>query len=148
MKGLTQLSFISLTRALEYREQKEAKKPRLALKKGNIIGESPAIKQCLDLMARAARNPRVVAKLSGLYRHGGPPAAIDDLRPWIADALELFGPDRLLWGSDWPVCLLAAGYREWIQAARELLSPLPKADRDKIFGLNAARFYGLKGYLR
>ena len=45
---------LSLTRALEYREQKEAKKPRLALKKGNIIGESPAIKQCLDLMARAA----------------------------------------------------------------------------------------------
>ena len=45
---------LSLKRALEYREQKEAKKPRLALKKGNIIGESPAIKQCLDLMARAA----------------------------------------------------------------------------------------------
>ncbi len=51
---------LSLTRALEYREQKEAKKPRMVLKTENIIGESPAIKQCLDMMAQAASSDKNV----------------------------------------------------------------------------------------
>ena len=64
-----------------------------------------------ELMTRAASNPLVVAKLSGLYRQGdGPPATDDDIRPWIADAIEVFGPDRLLLGSDWPVAESAGGY--------------------------------------
>ena len=79
-----------------------------------------------ELMARAATNPRVVAKLSGLYRAGdGPPPGDDDLRPWIADAIELFGPDRLLVGSDWPVAESAGGYRSVtgsvIRVVRDLL---------------------------
>ena len=64
-----------------------------------------------DLMAPGRRNPRVVAKLSGLYRHGpGPAAGVDDVRPWISDAIELFGPERLLVGSDWPVAEVEGGY--------------------------------------
>jgi L-fuconolactonase len=60
-------------------------------------------------------------------------------------ALDLFGPDRLMWGSDWPVCLLASSYQRWADAARELLAPLSRADRAKVFGGTAARVYGLKG---
>ncbi|HEY5785705.1 MAG TPA: amidohydrolase family protein [Microlunatus sp.] len=99
-----------------------------------------------QLMARAASNPRVVAKLSGLYRQGdGPPATDDDIRPWIADAIEVFGPDRLLVGSDWPVAEIAGGYLSVtgtvIRVVRDLL-----ADRDaaRVLAGTATEVYGLE----
>jgi L-fuconolactonase len=98
-----------------------------------------------ELMARAASNPRVVAKLSGLYPAGkGPTPGDDDLRPWIADAIELFGPDRLLVGSDWPVAEGAGGYRavlgSVIRVVRDLL---PDADAARVLAGTATRVYGL-----
>jgi L-fuconolactonase len=68
-----------------------------------------------------------------------------DLRPYVNVALELFGPERLMFGSDWPVCLLASSYRDWIDTLRDLLSPLSKPERARIFGGTAKEFYGLKG---
>ena len=98
-----------------------------------------------ELMARAATHPRVVAKLSGLYRAGdGPPAGDDDLRPWIADAIELFGPDRLLVGSDWPVAESAGGYRpvtgSVIRVVRDLLDDSAAA---RVLAGTATAVYGL-----
>lgn len=98
-----------------------------------------------DLMAQAAQNPLVSAKLSGLYREGGgPPAAEDDLRPWIADAIELFGPERLLVGSDWPVAEVAGGYQPVfgtvIATVRSLLDDAGAA---QVLAGTAARVYGL-----
>ncbi|MFC7555964.1 amidohydrolase family protein [Pseudoroseomonas wenyumeiae] len=61
--------------------------------------------------------------------------------PFAALALELFGPDRLLWGSDWPVLRLAGSYPQWWQATAELLAAQPEAARDAILGGNAARIY-------
>lgn len=95
-------------------------------------------------LATLAREPNVVAKLSGLVteadRQHWTPA---DLRPYAETALEAFGPDRLMLGSDWPVCLLAGTYAEVMDAADSLLDGLTPAERDAVRGGTATRVYGL-----
>ncbi len=66
-----------------------------------------------------------------------------DLRPYVDYALELFGPERLMFGSDHPVCLLAASYDRVLDSFQEILKDLSAEDRAQVFGANAARFYGL-----
>jgi L-fuconolactonase len=66
-----------------------------------------------------------------------------DLQPYVDHILEVFGPDRLLFGSDWPVCLLAASYDQVLDAARETLASLGADGRAKVLGGTAARVYGL-----
>jgi L-fuconolactonase len=100
----------------------------------------------IDEFRAAARFPNVHCKLSSLVTQADWKRwTVADLRPYVHVALDLFGPDRLMWGSDWPVCLLASSYQRWMNAARELLAPLSNSDRSKILGGTAARFYGLKG---
>jgi L-fuconolactonase len=67
----------------------------------------------------------------------------DDLAPYVDHVLERFGPGRLIFGSDWPVCLLAATYAEVVDAARGLTEGLGDAERQAIFGENARRIYRL-----
>ena len=69
------------------------------------------------------------------------PRSVDDLRPYVAHLLACFGPERLLWGSDWPVATLAAAYDQWLAAAERLTATLTPAERAAIFGGNAARIY-------
>jgi len=96
-----------------------------------------------DLAALAAR-PNVVAKLSGLVTEARWDAWFTaDLRPVTDHALDVLGPDRLLWGSDWPVCLLAAGYGRWLAATDELLAPLSPDERAAVRGRTALTTYGL-----
>jgi L-fuconolactonase len=66
-----------------------------------------------------------------------------DLRPYVQIALEAFGPDRLMFGSDWPVCLLAGSYRRVFEALREVLGPLSEDERAHIDHRTAREFYGL-----
>jgi L-fuconolactonase len=91
-----------------------------------------------------ARLPNVVCKLSGLVTEADPatwtPAA---LRPYVDHLVSSFGPERLLFGSDWPVVKLAASYSRWLETALELLAPLSPAERDAIFSGNARRVYRL-----
>jgi L-fuconolactonase len=68
---------------------------------------------------------------------------VETLRRYVDHLLACFGPQRLLWGSDWPVVELGGGYRRWIHATDTLLSGLSAADREAILGGNAWRFYGL-----
>jgi L-fuconolactonase len=99
----------------------------------------------LDLIARAAENPRVFAKVSGLYPATGDMAdwTADDIRPYLEIALRLFGPDRLMFGSDWPISVLAGGYiRVWDELS-SLFGELPDAERAAVLGGTAARFYGI-----
>ena len=70
---------------------------------------------------------------------------LDDLRPYVAHVLEVFGPERLLFGSDWPVCLVAGSYRRVLDAAIALFAGLGEAQRDEIFGGTARRAYRLPG---
>ncbi|GGX83376.1 amidohydrolase family protein [Streptomyces fructofermentans] len=96
-----------------------------------------------DLRAFAAL-PNTVAKLSGLVTEAAPGAwTTGDLAPYAATALDAFGPHRLMFGSDWPVCTLAATYTEVARTARELTSHLPPADRNALFTTTATRVYGL-----
>lgn len=94
-------------------------------------------------MARAAACPGLHCKLSGLLTEAPPGAEAGTLRPWVAHLLAVFGPQRLIWGSDWPVLELAAPYARWLALTDALLAPLAEAERAAILGGNARRFYGL-----
>jgi L-fuconolactonase len=102
----------------------------------------------LSLWERAIRkvaaHASVYCKLSGMVTEADwtkwTPA---DLKPYLDVAMEAFGPDRLMFGSDWPVCLLAGSYRRVKEVVAEYLAEFPSATQNKIFGENAARFYGL-----
>jgi L-fuconolactonase len=65
------------------------------------------------------------------------------IRPYLDVVFEAFGPDRLMFGSDWPVCLLAASYEEVCNLVTGYAAPLPEGQREKLFGGNAVAFYGL-----
>ena len=93
-------------------------------------------------MAQLAALPNVHCKLSGLVTEARPGWNVDDLRPYAAHVLDVFGPRRVIWGSDWPVVDLAGGYAAWLAASEALLAHLGQEDRDDIFGRNACRFYG------
>jgi len=97
------------------------------------------------LIAAAAASPNVFAKLSGLYPASGDrePWTVDDLRAAFDRALELFGPDRLMFGSDWPICEVAGGYETVVGALFELISELRPHERDALRGGTATRCYRL-----
>ena len=67
----------------------------------------------------------------------------DDLRPFVASVVDWFGSGRLLFGSDWPVCLLAASYGGVVRGLEEAIGPLAPDDKARVFGLNAVEVYRL-----
>ena len=94
-------------------------------------------------MARLAARPRVECKLSGMVTEAGPGWTVERLTPYARHVLQVFGPERVMWGSDWPVLRLAADYAAWVDASEALLAHLAPAQRDAVFGSNARRFYGI-----
>ena len=95
-------------------------------------------------LAALARHPGVACKLSGLVTEASWTSwTPEHLRPYGRHALDVFGEDRLMFGSDWPVCGLAASYDEVVGAAEQVLPELAAESRSKIFGDNAVRTYGL-----
>ncbi|MER5211887.1 amidohydrolase family protein [Streptomyces sp. NPDC002838] len=93
-----------------------------------------------DLRALAAL-PNTVCKLSGMVTEADLASwTIDDLRPYADIVLDAFGPDRLMFGSDWPVCTLAATYGEVLDIAHQLTS---RHERTQLFETTATRVYGL-----
>ncbi|MFC3505610.1 amidohydrolase family protein [Micromonospora krabiensis] len=89
--------------------------------------------------------PNVTAKLSGLVTEADWAGwRVADLRPFVAEAVERFGPERLMFGSDWPVCRLAADYRTVLSALDEALPALSAAERAAVFGDTAVRAYRLR----
>ena len=92
-----------------------------------------------------AASPNVCCKLSGLVTEADwKNWSETDLKPYLDVALEAFGPDRLMFGSDWPVCLLAASYGRVKEVIENYIGDLSEGEKEKIFGLNAMRFYGAK----
>nr|WP_200886701.1 amidohydrolase family protein [Phaeacidiphilus oryzae] len=118
-------------------------KPRIA----EYGGDSPAglDREWADwLTGLAATGNLVAAKLSGLVTEASwQDWTLDGLRPYADAALESFGPDRLMFGSDWPVCRLAAPYVEVAEAAGALTAGLSTAEREAVFGGTARRVYGV-----
>ncbi len=92
----------------------------------------------------AAQYPNVFCKLSGMITEAAWTSwKPSDLKPYVEVAMECFGPDRLLFGSDWPVCTLAGRYQQVVDALNEALGPIGEEERNKIFGETAKRFYGI-----
>jgi len=91
-------------------------------------------------MARLARETPWCCKLSGLVTEAKADWQTGDLAPYVDHLLATFGPDRLMWGSDWPVVTLASNYRRWHEAAMTLV---PAEARDAVFGGTAPGFYRL-----
>lgn len=87
--------------------------------------------------------PHVHCKLSGLATEAAPDWNVATLKPYVEVLLEVFGPQRLMWGSDWPVLLLAGDYARWLDTAHELTAHLDEKQRTQIFGATAATFYGI-----
>jgi L-fuconolactonase len=100
-----------------------------------------------DLIEAAAQNPRVFAKVSGLYSAAGDSGSwtVAAIRPFFDRALEVFGADRLMYGGDWPISLLSGGYERVWAGLGELFATLEPAERDAILGNTATRFYGIAG---
>jgi L-fuconolactonase len=94
-------------------------------------------------MERLAALPQVECKLSGMVTEAGPGWTAAQLQPFARHVLRVFGPDRVMWGSDWPVVRLAASYAAWIEASEALLAHLDAPQREAVFHLNARRFYGI-----
>jgi L-fuconolactonase len=96
------------------------------------------------LIGELAARPNVTCKLSGLVTEAGTGWEKESFAPYVDRLLESFGPGRLMFGSDWPVCTLAASYHEVITLAAAILdAPLSKAELDGVFGANAVAAYGL-----
>jgi len=92
----------------------------------------------------AAAFPNVYCKLSGMITEADwRQWTAADLKPYVQTALECFGPERCLYGSDWPVCELAGTYQQVYDALHEALGPMSQADGNMIFGETARRFYRL-----
>ncbi|MGP4005261.1 amidohydrolase family protein [Streptomyces sp. 4N124] len=109
------------------------------------LGKPPIASGRQEPWASAVRTlaalPNTVCKLSGMVTEADPRSwTVDDLRPYADTVLDAFGPDRLMFGSDWPVCTLAATYGEVLSSARELTDP---SDRSRIFETTATRVYDL-----
>ncbi len=88
-----------------------------------------------------ARRPNVTLKLSGVTAYTGGPWTLDTLRPWIGHALHAFGPGRMVWGSDSPVCTLNSGLAEWVATSQALLSDLSGEERQAVLHGNARRVW-------
>jgi len=95
-------------------------------------------------MTELARCDNIAVKFSGLVTEVvARPWRVEDLAPYVDVVLSLFGAERVMFGSDWPVCQLTARYADVIDAARELTSELTASEKDALFGATAARWYAL-----
>lgn len=95
-----------------------------------------------DVRALAAR-PNTVCKLSGMAAEAGADWTTRALRPYADTVLEAFGPGRLMFGSDWPVCTLGSSYGEVVDTAHQLTDVLNETEREQFFGATASRVYGI-----
>jgi len=91
-----------------------------------------------------ARRPNAYAKISGMVTEADYRAwSGEQLRPYVDVALEAFGPSRLMFGSDWPVCLVACGYARWANLVRTFIEKLSPTEQADIMGNTARRAYQL-----
>ena len=90
------------------------------------------------------RDKNVIGKISGIIASGaGGKWSVENLAPIVNHTLDVFGPDRVVFGGDWPVCTLAATFRQWVEALRAIVADRPLEERRKLFHDNAVKFYRL-----
>ncbi len=94
-------------------------------------------------IAEIARRPNVVAKVSGVVAYSGEDWTVETLRPWVEHTIGAFGWDRVVWGSDWPVCTLGGGLSTWIAATHALIAGTSTDEKTKLLSANAKRVWRL-----
>ena len=96
-----------------------------------------------DGMAALAECPNVCCKLSGLLTEAGKSPHSSICKPWVDYVLKIFGTERILWGSDWPVLELAGDYQSWDDMCQTITDSLSLKQKENIYGNNAVRIYKL-----
>jgi L-fuconolactonase len=110
----------------------------------------PAIKgrehaEWREHMRHISRFQNVYCKVSGMVTEADwHQWRKEDFRPYLDTITEFFGPARMLYGSDWPVCLLAASYEQQLEIVQDYFSGFSPEEREQVFGLTAVKFYNLK----
>ncbi|MGH2562683.1 MAG: amidohydrolase family protein, partial [Thermomicrobiales bacterium] len=99
-----------------------------------------------EQMAELASLPNTVCKISGVLTEANLPSwTVGDVRPYVLHALEVFGEDRVVFGSDWPVVLGASSHQRWVNTLDDLTADLAGDAKRKLWAENARRFYRLDG---
>jgi len=112
---------------------------------GNPDVKQGAFKPWSQDIQRLAALPNIVCKVSGAATKADWNAwKAEQLKPYIAHVLATFGFERVLFGSDWPVCTLACSLRRWLEVLSELTSGCSRAERERLFSLNARKVYRLR----
>ncbi len=96
-------------------------------------------------MSAIAELPNVAAKISGVVAYAGENWTVDDLRPFVEHTIAAFGWDRVVWGSDWPVCTLTADLSRWVAATHEIIGGASDDEKSKLLHRNAERIYRIDG---
>jgi L-fuconolactonase len=97
-----------------------------------------------DAMRALAAHENVYCKISGMVTEADWKGwTAEQLKPYVDTIVEVFGMSRVMFGSDWPVCLVAASYRQWFELLQGYFSPFSASEREAFFGGNAKRFYNL-----
>lgn len=96
-------------------------------------------------LADLARRPNVSVKISGITAYTGGTWTLDSLRPWVEHVIACFGWDRVVWGSDSPVCTLASSLPEWVAATRAFFAEVSADERAALFHRNARRIWQVPG---
>ena len=94
-------------------------------------------------MAKLADQPNTICKISGIVAHATPDWTTDELAPVVNQCLDRFGPERVMFGGDWPVCLLGARFDQWVNALKEIVSNRPAKHQRNLFHDNPGHFYQL-----
>ncbi len=111
---------------------------------GNPDIKSDAFEPWSRGITEIARRPNVIAKISGIVTNADPASwTAENLRPYIEHVISSFGWDRVVWGSDWPVCTLADGLSTWVAATQAVLSGTGQTERSKLLHANAERLWKL-----
>jgi predicted TIM-barrel fold metal-dependent hydrolase len=90
-----------------------------------------------------AKRPHTICKISGIVASAPEGWEPEDLAPIVNHCLDSFGPDRVVFGGDWPVCLMGAKLAEWIEALKQIVATRSADEQQKLWSANARRFYGL-----
>lgn len=97
-----------------------------------------------EKIAEMAKRPNVVGKISGIVANADPATwTVETLRPYVTHTIASFGWDRVVWGSDWPVCTLGGGLLDWVAATHALIADASDGDRTKLLSGNAKRLWRL-----
>jgi predicted TIM-barrel fold metal-dependent hydrolase len=109
---------------------------------GNEAPHGPGFAAWQAAISGLAREENVHGKISGLTAYARPDQrSVEGLGPYIDTMLGAFGPGRLVWGGDWPVCNLGGGLKPWVEITRELLAPLSEPERAQILTGTAKKTY-------